>query len=305
MNIKNVYTIFFSPTGSTKKIACLVGDGLANQLAVSNNKIDFTLPQQRLHKYHFTEQDFVIFAMPVYAGRIPNKILPFVQSLFIGEHTPVVLISVFGNRNFDEALMELKIELEKQNFKAVAAAAIVSQHVFSEQIAKNRPDQQDLQEIQQFIKDVTKQILETKHKTKSPDSNSEQNYSGQMILNNQKTKIKSKPADLDLPGHNPVGPYYTPLGIDGEPAFFLKAKPNTDLSLCIDCKACAGVCPMGSIEIDDVSSIPGICIKCQACIKICPANAKFFSDADFISHVKMLEKNYSDRADNQFFLIQS
>ena len=275
MKIKNVYTIFFSPTGSTKSIASLIGDGIANKLAVSNNKVDFTLPQQRLNKYYFTEQDFVIFAMPVYAGRIPNKILPFVQSMFLGENTPVVLVSVFGNRNFDESLMELKIELEKQNFRAIAAAAIVSQHVFSEQIAKNRPDQEDLQEIQQFIKDVTKQISEP------------------------------KVANLDLPGHIPVGPYYVPLGISGDPVHFLKAKPETDLNLCIDCKACAKVCPMGSISINDVSSIPGICIKCQACIKICPTNAKYFSDPDFISHVKMLEKNYSARSDNQFFLSKS
>ncbi|MGI6580346.1 MAG: 4Fe-4S binding protein [Saccharofermentanales bacterium] len=288
MKIKNVYTIFFSPAGSTKNIACLVGDGIADKLAVSNHEIDFTLPQQRLHEYHFTESDLVVFAMPVYAGRIPNKILPFVQSLFLGDNTPVILISVFGNRNFDEALMELKIELEKQNFNAIAAAAIVSRHVFSEKIAKNRPDRQDLQEIQQFITDVTQLITDTKENPQ-----------------NQETQSKTQATKLDLPGHDPVGPYYTPLGINGEPVHFLKAKPETDLSLCIDCKACAKACPMGSISIDDVSSVPGICIKCQACIKICPTNAKYFANPDFSSHIKMLEKNYSARADNHFFLVQA
>ncbi|HHU52645.1 MAG TPA: 4Fe-4S binding protein [Clostridiaceae bacterium] len=303
MNIKNVYTIFFSPTGGTKSIACMIGDGIASQLSVVNNKIDFTLPDQRLDKHCFTEHDLAIFAMPVYAGRIPNKILPFVQSLFSGENTPVVLISVFGNRSFDEALMELKIELEKRNFKAIAAAAIVSQHVFSEQLAKNRPDQQDLQEIQQFITDITEMILRQQNKVDNSDRvyHTEQNIPEESALINQKNVIKTKSAGLDLPGHDPVGPYYVPLGADGKPVHFLKAKPDTDINLCINCKACAKSCPMGSISIDDVCSVPGICIKCQACIKICPTNAKYFSDPAFISHVKMLEKNYSDRADNEFF----
>ena len=57
------------------------------------------------------------------------------------------------------------------------------------------------------------------------------------------------------------------IGMDGQPAVFLKAKPKTDLSKCTKCGLCSTLCPMGSIDAADTSNITGICIKCQACVK--------------------------------------
>ena len=99
-----------------------------------------------------------------------------------------------------------------------------------------------------------------------------------------------------------IGPYYTPLGQDGNPARFLKAKPKTDFSLCTNCKKCSKVCPMQSIEWEDVSIVSGICIKCQACVQICDVHAKYFDDEAFLSHVKMLEENYTEQKENQFWM---
>ena len=100
----------------------------------------------------------------------------------------------------------------------------------------------------------------------------------------------------------PVGPYYTPLGTDGKPAVFLKAKPVTDPEKCTGCGICATVCPMGSIPADAPDTCIGICIKCQACIKICPAGAKHFDNEAFLSHVAMLEQNYTRRSEAEYFI---
>jgi len=96
-------------------------------------------------------------------------------------------------------------------------------------------------------------------------------------------------------------PYYTPLGIDGKPAKFLKVKPKTK-SNCDHCDLCVKVCPMGSINSEDPSKIDGICIKCQACVKKCPKQAKYFDDPAFLSHVKMLKRNYQRAAKNEIFV---
>ena len=94
-----------------------------------------------------------------------------------------------------------------------------------------------------------------------------------------------------------IGPYYTPLKEDGAPAKFLKAKPLTDWSKCSRCGACARFCPMGSIDRETMEAV-GVCIKCQACVRKCTRRAKYFDDPDFLSHVAMLEQNYTRRAEN-------
>lgn len=59
---------------------------------------------------------------------------------------------------------------------------------------------------------------------------------------------------------------------------------------------------MGSISADDVADVSGICIKCQACVKFCPTHVKYFTDTDFLSHVRMLENTYTDRKEVKILL---
>ena len=66
---------------------------------------------------------------------------------------------------------------------------------------------------------------------------------------------------------------------------------------------CAKICPMGAIDPNDPSNIPGTCIKCCACTTYCPSGAKKFDDPDFLSHTAMLEKFWTEfRQENAVFL---
>jgi len=272
MKIERIWSIYFSPTGGTKKIVNLIAETIGKCLQKDVIELDYTRYDHRKKIYSFNREDLVILGMPVYAGRIPNKILPDIESDFKGNKAMLIPVSVYGNRNFDDALMELKLVLENQGFQAIAAAAIVSPHAFSTSLAAGRPDQTDVEEIRNFAKQTAKYLTET-------------------------DKIFS----VTVMGNNPVAPYYTPLTETGSAAKFLKAKPITDLAKCDHCGICAQVCPMQSISHTDCTSISGICIKCQACIRKCPQQAKLFIDEDFLSHVRMLEKNYHRRANNYFF----
>lgn len=250
------------------------------------HKISFTLPDERKKSCTFTEEDLLILGTPVYAGRIPNKILPDVDRSFEGNGTLAVAVSVFGNRNYDDGLMELALLLENHGFCVAAAAAAAARHAFSDDIGAGRPDKQDEEELRVFARRAAEKIKE---------------FSGvEKIVSGNKAACGV--LALQITGHNPVGPYYTPLRADGQPAKFLKAKPVTDENLCNRCGTCAQVCPMGSISREDPSVVNGICIKCQACIRSCPAQAKHFEDEDFLSHVEMLREHYTRRAANAFFL---
>ena len=281
MNLKSVSAVFFSPTGSTRRAVLEISELIAIKSGIPVREIDFTLPEARKKARKFEAGDLVIFGTPVYAGRIPNKILPAVQTLFEGNGALAVPVVTFGNRSFDNALIELRIELEEHGFHTIAGAAFVAEHVFSNKLAAGRPDEKDLQIICGFAEAVAEKIKGFK----------EGPLDGMAEI----------PAPISVKGIEPVPAYYRPLQEDGSPANFLKAKPKTSDS-CNDCGICVRVCPMGSISPEDFRTVTGVCIKCQACVKSCPAGAKYFDDPVMLSHTRMLEQHYERRAENEVFL---
>lgn len=266
MEIKRLSVLYFSPTGGTEKIARAVAGELAGRLGLEPEFLDFTRPGSRQDEYRFGPQDLLVMASPVYAGRLPNKLAPEYKARIFGENTPALPICVFGNRNFDEAPRELALLLEGNGFRLVGAAAFAGRHAFSDRVGSGRPDGDDLAEISAFAAGAADKLA------------------GEDL----------PPLELD---RGEIGPYYTPLKLDGSPAKFLKARPLTDPGKCCRCGACARACPMGSIDGETMEAV-GLCIKCQACVRKCTRHAKYFEDPDFLSHVSMLEHNYTARAQN-------
>ncbi len=274
MDIKKVWAVYFSPTGGTEKYALNLAKAIAEGLGAEFEKYDYTLPEAREKVLSFSKDELVVIATPVYAGRVPNKLIGFVQDNFKGNDALGVPVAVYGNRSVDNGLIELRIEMENNGFHTIAGAALVSQHVMSNIMAAGRPDEGDIA----YIKDFGKKIAE---KVKG---------------------LEDYPAPIAVKGIEPVPAYYTPLDEHGQPAKFLKAKPVTDADKCTECGICAEVCPMGSINRDNVYEVPGVCVKCQACVRKCPEDAKHFTDSVMLSHIKMLETNYASRKENEIFI---
>ena len=286
--MNKIWAVYFSPAGSTGRVVLRAAERLSGKLGIPVEAIDLTLPKARTEVCSFGPEDVAVVGTPTYAGRVPNKFLPELQRLLHGEGTKALGIVTFGNRSYDSSLAELLEVLEANGFEPMAGAAMVCRHVFSEMLAPGRPDEEDLAALDAWA-DAAAACLGAESDGKTEPA--------QMAQMAQMAQIRPL-----AEARTPVAPYYTPLGTDGQPAKFLKAKPVTDLEKCDRCGVCAGVCPMGSIPAEDPASTAGICIKCQACVRLCPKKARHFEDPAFLSHVGMLEQNYTRPAAPAFFV---
>ena len=261
MTIKTVWAAYFSATDTTKKVVSRIAARLAEQTGAALQTYDFTLPGARKEPKAFTGEDLVVFGTPVYAGRVPNLLIKYVASMQ-GNCAPAVPAICYGNRSYDDALMELRNTLAAGGFQPVAGAAFSCQHAFSQTQNAGRPDISDLTIAGGFADSVARKLR-----------------AGDL-------------SPVTVKGNDPVGPYYTPRDRHGTPINILKVVPKTS-DACTRCGLCARQCPLGSIDPEDETKMTGKCMKCNRCVKHCPVGAKFFDDPNYLYHKTELEDQFS------------
>ena len=268
----------FSPTGGTRQVAQHLGDRLGALLGAEVEYHSYTLPRERETLPQVEAGDVVVWATPVYAGRIPNKTLDYVRRALRADGNPAVALVTFGNRAYDNALAELVGLMEEGGIRPVGAAAMVTRHAFSDTLGAGRPDEEDLAALDRFATQVAEKLSA---------------FSFQL-------------STIDVPGEAHPERYYTPLKTNNAPAGFLKAKPSCNSALCTRCGECLEVCPMGSIGAKDgMPTFDGICIKCQACRRRCPTGAIAFTDPEYLSHVAMIERTFAAPKRPEFFVAET
>lgn len=272
--INKINTLYFSGTGTTRKVVISLAKSLSEKMGEGSEVglIDFSLPEERKRVTEFNENDLVIVGIPVYAGRVPNVLLKYLNSVK-GNGAKAVAVVLYGNRNYDDALIELTDILSENGFLIIAAGAFIGEHSFSDILAKGRPDDRDMKKVEDFAQGIASKII------------------------NQESM--SCPT---IKGEKPYRSYYQPKDRYGNTFDFRLITPKTNKEICIDCKHCAEICSVGSVSHEDTSILNGICIKCCACIKGCPVGAKYFDDENYLKHQHELEEIYDERREPEIFL---
>ena len=227
MNIEKWIIAHFSPTGGTKKVADAIAAGFNTPIT----EMDLTKEDSTIS---LGEHDALMAVLPVYAGRVPQIALERLAALQ-GNGQKAVAVVAYGNREYDDALLETKDALEAYGFQVIAAAAFIAEHSIARSIAAGRPDAEDEAVCRQFAASVM---------AKADDAASVQ-VPGNIPYKELKPST-FHPAASETCVQCGVCAEHCPLG-----AIPLDASSQINNDLCINCMRCVQVCPMSSRALPD------------------------------------------------------
>lgn len=267
MEIENARLVYFSPTGTTKTILENLATGVG---ARTVEHFDVTLPGTGQTDFpEMNSKDLLIIGAPVYAGRLPEIAVQRFQKLKSNK-SPAVIVVLYGNRDIEDALVELSDLATDAGFVPIAGGAFVGEHSFSSEtspIAAGRPDSADIRIAQEFGKKI-----------------------GDLLKSARSFQDIGPP---DFPGNRPFR----------ELVQLPPTSPVTENDRCAQCETCISVCPVSAISMGEVVETGKTkCILCCACIKACPENARIFKDPFIEEIVEWLRTHAAGRKEPEVFM---
>ena len=252
-----VYNMFFSPTGGTKRAA----DNLISAWGDNVTEIDLIEEKSKLQTIEFSPDDVVFVSVPSFGGRVPS-VIPELFEGVSGNKARAVSVAVYGNRAYEDTLIELKDILEKAGFVCAAAAACNAEHSIMHQYGAGRPDEQDIKELKEFSAKIK-----------------------QCIENNTYSSSVHVPGDV---------PYRKYGGVPMQP------KAGKACIYCGICAAKCPVnaIPADKPSLTDKNK----CISCMHCISVCPVQARSLNKIMVGAAATAMKKLFAVRKGNELFL---
>lgn len=252
----SVYSMYFSPTGGTKKVMDILTKGLS-----MDGQIDFSVADADYSAYSFTKEDVCLIGVPSFGGRVPAIVLKRMKQMRVNG-TMAVLVVVFGNRAYDDTLLELKNEASACGYTVGPAVAAVAEHSIMHQYGKGRPDAQDEIELRQFSGKIA-----------------------ELITNRKDGKDIAVPGNLQYREYNGV---------------LFKPRADKACTKCGVCAAKCPVHAIP--QDNPASLDEEKCISCMRCIAVCPQNARKLNKVVLFAASRAMKKAFADRKQNELYL---
>lgn len=246
--------VYFSPTGGTRTICTYVAEKITDttpQLCDLTDVDDAAAPNA----------DVTVFAVPVFGGRVPQLAYNRLNAMD-GTGKKAVALAVYGNRHYDDALLELCELLNDRGFTLVAAGAFIARHSIIPEIASDRPNASDYADMDKLAEQVRQRMS---------DPNAD--------MLDIHTVYGNHPFKEKKPGNYPI----------------------VVSNACTGCTICANLCPVAAISFDDVTSTDKEkCFGCMRCINVCPVKARSLAPERYEFLNTFLHRFETPRANEMF-----
>jgi ferredoxin/flavodoxin len=263
MEIKKLHLVYFSPTRTTQFVLRAIAQSFNTEYSeiVEHDVTDYNSKNVELK---FETDDLVLFGFPVYSGRVPQSFRDRMNGIK-GQRTFSVLIATYGNRDYDDALLEMKNIVKENGFQAIGAAAVVTEHSVIRSVATGRPDAKDTAFIEDFGMKLKKRIV---------------------AITNEESST-----ELYVAGKEPYRKYMK-----------IPIAPVASAS-CIACGLCVKKCPVDAIYVHNPRKTDKEkCIGCMRCVRICPQNARHVSKIIMLAGECIFSKEKQIRKEPEMFL---
>jgi ferredoxin len=240
--------IHFSPTGGTENIANAI-----TKYWSPIEKIDLSVSDNNYSKYSLSNDDIAIIAMPSFGGLAPQIALERLSKIN-GNSAKCILVCVYGNRAYDDTLVQMADVAEQCGFHVIAAISAVAEHSIMHQYATGRPNSADYNQLSDFVAKIEEKMKAGNFAKPALPGNRPYKKAGRVGL---VPKATSGCTECGLCSKQcPVGAI--------NPQFPKK----TDVQKCISCMRCVSNCPQHARKVSKLMVFIASCAIKKACSEI-------------------------------------
>lgn len=239
MQLQSVSYLYFSPTGTTRKISESIEKGIES---CNTTSIDITNIESRTRNISKIISDIVVIGFPVYEEHIPYIVKEYLELISI-EAKAAIIYCLFGNVACGRSLKEACAILTRKNIGILALGAFIGEHSFASKdvlLGVGRPNNDD----------ITLAV--------NLGAIAKARYERSVYLNSDNIPENCLIIEKIIPKNG---------------AKLISNSPTVNIAKCTECNACITNCPMGAIG-NDYSVNEKTCIRCYACVRICKFKAR-------------------------------